>query len=214
MSTLSNAEKQARFRKKEELKKFADQCSREAQLGLFQHGAEGPAMLAQIQSIADLPSGWTDEDYDLAVQRIHQLKMELISPNNDLSNDIYDARGVFDEGRTRPLRELRLETDQAIADTRALADHLISAIELTDLGHAERGAAVLEALRHVARSLANERPLRRSDSNIVCLSILPPHYSRPDWFAEAFADWFSYRLGNDARKDEVAEKLLEKRLGV
>jgi hypothetical protein len=188
MSTLSNAEKQARFRKKEELKKFADQCSREAQLGLFQHGAEGPAMLAQIQSIADLPSGWTDEDYDLAVQRIHQLKMELISPNNDLSNDIYDAR--------------------------ALADHLISAIELTDLGHAERGAAVLEALRHVARSLANERPLRRSDANIVCLSILPPHYRRPDWFAEGFVDWFSYRLGNDARKDEVAEKLLEKRLGV
>jgi len=214
MAPISNAEKQARFRKKEELKRFAEQCSRDAQLGLFQHGAEGPAMLAQMQSNADLPSGWTDEDFELAVHRIHQLKMDLISPNNDLANDVYDSLGVLEEPRTRPLRALRKESDQAIADTRALADHLISAIELTSLGHAERAAAVLEALRYVARSLANDRPLRRSNASIVCLSILPPHYQRPDWFAEGFADWFASRLGNDAPKDEIATKLLEKRIGV
>lgn len=206
---ISNAEKQARFRKKEELKKFADQCFREAQIGAFRHGAKGPALLAQLKSMAELPSGWTDEDLKRAVERIQQLRMDLVSPDNDLDNDVHDSRNSLEEfGRTPDPAKHRKETEQAIEDTRALAGHLISAVELAKLNNGERAAALMEAMRHVARSLANERPLHKSDANTVCLATLPPHYQRPDWFAEAFAEWLAYRLGFEEAKNDLGDKII------
>lgn len=215
MSPLNNAEKQARFRKKEELKKFADRCFKDAQIGAFHHGAKGPALLAQLKSMADLPSGWTDEDLEHAIERIKQLRMDLINPDNDLDNDVYAARGSFEEfGRTPDPVKHRKETQKAIEDTRALAAHLISALELTGLSNGERAAALLEATRHVGRSLANERPLRRSNANTVCLSTLPPQYRRPDWFADSFAEWLAFRLGTEEAKEDIGKKIINFNYGI
>ena len=215
MSPLSNSEKQARHRKKEELQRFAEQCFREAQLGAFQHGANAPAMLAQIKQMADLPSGWTDEDYEMAVERIQQLRMDLINPNNDLNIDVHEALGTFEEwGRAPDKAKFRKDTDKAVQETRNLASHLISAVELTSLSNGERAAALLEALRHVGRSLANERPLRRSDANTVCLATLPPQYRRPDWFAESFAKYLAFRLGTEEAKDDLGQKILDYDFGI
>ncbi|MGR3703785.1 MAG: hypothetical protein ACU0A4_17015 [Paracoccaceae bacterium] len=210
MSPLSNAEKQARHRKKEELQRFAEKCFREAQLGAFQHGANAIAMLAQIKQMADLPSGWTDEDYEMAVERIQQLRMDLINPNNDLDNDVHDALDTLEEWRRVPDKaKFRKDTQKSIEDTRNLASHLISALELTSLSNGERAAALLEALRHVGRSLANERPLKRSDANTICLATLPPQYSRPDWFADSFAKYIAFRLGTQEAKDDLGQKILD-----
>ncbi len=215
MSPLSNAEKQARHRRKEELQRFAEQCFRDAQMGAFQHGANAPAMLAQIKQMADLPSGWTNEDYEMAVERIQQLRMDLINPGNDLDNDVHDTRGSFEEfGRTPDPAKHRKDTNQAIEDTRNLASHLISAVELTSLSNGERAAALVEALRHVGRSLANERPLRRSDANTVCLATLPPQYRRPDWFAESFAKYIAFRLGTEEAKDDLGQKIIDYDFGI
>lgn len=215
MSPLNNAEKQARHRKKEELQRFAEQCFREAQLGAFQHGAKAPAMLAQIKQMADLPSGWTDEDYTQALERIQQLRMDLIDPGNDLDIDVHDTLGSFEEWGKAPNKgKHRKETQKAIEDTRNLASHLISAVELTALSNGERAAALLEALRHVGRSLANERPLRRSDANTVCLATLPPQYNRPDWFAESFAKYVAFRLGTEEAKNDLGQKLLNYDFGI
>lgn len=208
MSPLSNAEKQARHRKKEELQRFAEQCFREAQLGALQHGANAPAMLAQIKQMADLPSGWTKEDYEMAVERIQQLRMDLINPNNDLDNDVYDALDSFNEWKKAPTKVMT-DTQKAIQETRNLASHLISAVELTNLSNGERAAALVEALRHVGRSLANERPLRRSDANTVCLATLPPQYRRPDWFAESFAKYMAFRLGTEEAKNDLSRKIMD-----
>ncbi|MDF2372514.1 MAG: hypothetical protein P1V21_17150 [Rhizobiaceae bacterium] len=210
MPPLNNAEKQARFRKKEELKKFAAQCLKDAYHGAIQHGAKGPALLAQLKSMADLPSGWTDEDFEHAVERIKQLRMDLIDPDNDLDNDVHDALGSFEEfGRTPDSLKHRRDTHQAIEDTRALATHLISALELTKLSNGERAAALMEAMRHVGRSLANERPLRKSNATTVCLSILPPQYQRPEWFSDSFAEWLAYRLGTEDAKNDLGKKILD-----
>jgi hypothetical protein len=210
MAPLSNAEKQARHRKKEELQRFAEQCFRDAQLGAFQHGANASAMLSQIKQMAELPSGWTDEDFEHAVERIQQLRMDLIDPGNDLENDLHDARGTFEEfGRAQDVRSLRKETEKAIADTRALAAHLISALELTSLSSSERAAALAEAMRHVARTLANERPVPRSAANVLCLMTLPPQYRRPDWFGDEFAEYLAYRFGREDIKNELGQKILD-----
>lgn len=213
MSPLSNAEKQARHRKKEELQRFAEQCFRDAQMGAFQHGANATAMLSQIKQMADLPSGWTKEDYEMAVERIQQLRMDLINPNNDLDNDVHDALDSFNEWQKAPTK-VRVDTEKAIQETRNLASHLISAVELTNLSNGERAAAIVEALRHVGRSLANERPLRRSDANTVCLATLPPQYRRPDWFAESFAKYMAFRLGTEEAKDDLGQKIIEYDFGI
>lgn len=210
MSPLSNAEKQARHRKKEELQRFAEQCFREAQLGAFRHGANATAMLAQIKQMADLPSGWTNEDYEMAVERIQQLRMDLINPNNDLDIDVHDALDTLEEWRRVPDKAtFRKATQKTIEETRNLASHLISALELTSLSNGERAAALLEALRHVGRSLANERPLKRSDANTICLATLPPQYSRPDWFVDSFAKYIAFRLGSQEAKDDLGQKILD-----
>ncbi|WP_433988794.1 hypothetical protein SuNHUV7_25290 (plasmid) [Pseudoseohaeicola sp. NH-UV-7] len=213
MSPLSNAEKQARHRKKEELQRFAEQCFRDAQIGAIRHGANAPAMLAQIKQMADLPSGWTNEDLELAVERIQQLRMDLINPNNDLDNDVHDALDSFNEWKKAPAK-VRIDTEKAIQDTRNLASHLISAVELTKLSNGERAAALVEALRHVGRSLANERPLHRSDANTVCLATLPPQYRRPDWFAESFAKYMAFRLGTEEAKEDLGQKIIDYDFGI
>ena len=215
MSPISNAEKQARHRRKEELRKHAELCFREAQMGAPRHGANGPAMLAQIRQMAELPSNWTDDDFELAVERIQQLRMDLINPGNDLDNDVHDTRDSFEEwGRAPDKAKHRKETHKAIEDTRNLASHLISAVELTALSNGERAAALIDALRHVGRSLANERPLRRSDANTVCLAILPPQYRRPDWFAESFAKYIAFRLGTVEAKNDLGQKILDYDFGI
>lgn len=215
MAPLSNAEKQVRHRKKEELRKFADQCFRDAQMGAIRHGANAPAMLAQLKQMAELPSGWTAEDYELAVERIKQLRMDLIDPGNDLENDVYDSLGTFSEWeKFADAAKARKDSERAIQDTRNLASHLISAVELTNLGNGERAAALLEALRHVGRSLANERPLRQSTANTMCLATLPPQYRRPDWFAESFADYIAWRLGTEEDKNALGQAIIDFDFGI
>jgi len=213
MSPLSNAEKQARHRKKEELQRFAEQCFRDAQMGAIRHGAKAPAMLAQIKQMADLPSGWSDNDLAQAVERIQQIRMDLINPDNDLDNDVHDALDSFNEWKKAPAK-VRVDTKKVIQETRNLASHLISAVELTNLGNGERAAALVEALRHVGRSLANERPLRRSDASTVCLATLPPQYRRPDWFADSFAKYIAFRLGTEEAKDDLGQKIIDYDFGI
>lgn len=209
MSPLSNAEKQARHRKKEALKRLVDQVYRETEGLGWEHGANGHAMLTQLKQLAELPSGWTDEDFDHAVERVNQLRIDLVSPNNDLDNDVYDVLGTFDyDGRKTPMRTRRIESQKSIEDTRHLASHIISALELSGLSNGEKAAALCEALRFVGRPLANERPVRKSNANIVCLSVLPPNYRRPDWFAEAFAEWIAYRLGEEGAMKDLGNSIL------
>lgn len=213
MSPLSNAEKQARHRKKEELQKFAERCIRDGEM-MFVSGVQSTAIKAQIMQMANLPSGWTNDDYVLAVKRIEQLRWDLIDRPNDLDNDVWatlDIKGQFKK-KTNSVKS-QGDIDKSIQDTRNLAAHLISALELTDLSSGERAAALVEALRHVGRALANERPLRQSDANTICLATLPSHYERPDWFSEAFAKYMAGRLGNSEVRERLG-KNIKKYIGV
>ncbi len=211
MSPISNAEKQARFRKKEELKKHVNQRYREAQMGIMVLGANEKAKLAQLQGFADLPSGWTDEDLDRAYKRVNRIFFDLIHPDRDLENDVSAARNDHEEfGRTPNPKQHFLESKKAVEDTRALSAHLISALELTKLSDGEKAAALAEAMRHVARTLIDTEPLHCSDANLLCLSTLPPNYIRPAWFNESFAKWITYRLGFDEAVNDLGQKILNR----
>ena len=69
---ISNAEKQARYRKKEELRKYADQVFRECQMVLqrgYSH-TRPSEVEAQLGVAAELPAGWTDQDLERAFKRV------------------------------------------------------------------------------------------------------------------------------------------------
>ena len=214
MSPLSNSEKQARHRKKEALKKHANRCFVDAQMGAWQH-KDAKERLEEIKRLAELPSGWTDEDFDWAVERMEQIRLDLATPDRDLQNDVYNA-GYSQEAfaKTGTPKKFVEDAHKAVEDTRKLASHLISAMELTDLSNGEKAAALMEAMRHVARSLANERPVQISDANLVCLTILPQQYRRPDWYNKEFAKWIAFKFGRDEPKNALAKEIIDFKLGV
>ena len=93
---ISNAEKQARFRKKQELKTYKDRVFKKLQLTMpFRPRRETPdKVLALLEEAANLPSGWNEEDFDRALRRISQLYYEFESPRDDLTMDLKDVELV------------------------------------------------------------------------------------------------------------------------
>ena len=202
---ISNAEKQARFRKKQELKKFKDQVFKEWQLAMgFRSHRETPdEILSLLEEAISLPSGWNDEDFERALHRINQLRFDFVSPQDNLKTDVMDGTGCVEEFVSTPdPGKLISDTNESILKTHALASHLISALELSDLSNSERAAAVMEAVRHVGRSTANSADIAKSGAITICQASLPSYYDRPDWFLEALAKWLRSRL-----KEELVHEL-------
>ena len=212
---ISNAEKQARFRKKEELKKYVAQAFREAQMMFgFKIQEDPQVILARLEEAASLPTGWTDDDYERAKKKLQTVWLDLRNWQDELANDVNEPRFHKKELLTAPdPMEFFTGSKDALKNTRALASHLISAIDLSSLDEADRAAAVMEAVRHAGKALANSSDVGRSSGNAVCLASLPSYYDRPDWFLEALSNWLAWRLG-EGRARELGRRLVEFDYGV
>lgn len=206
---ISNAEKQARFRKKEDLSKFAQTTFREWQAMAIRSRANPRNVLALLNEAADLPYAWTDEDYARAEQRIAQLRMDLIGSRDEIKNDIDASRSAAEDFMTSPDPNKWLkDTKEAVINAHALASHLISAIELSKLGNAEKAAAIMEAVRHVGRGLANTPDVEKSPATTICLAALPGFYDRPDWFLKSLAKWLAEHLEEEDTR-ELGKRLID-----
>jgi hypothetical protein len=208
---ISNAEKQARFRKKQELKKFKDQVFQKWQLDIaFHRRRETPDEVhALLEEAASLPSGWNVEDFERARHRISQLYYDFVSPQDDLMKDVMDGAESFKAFSNSPDPGKHFsDTKESISKTRALASHLISALELSALSNSERAAAVMEAVRHVGRASASSADMAKSDAMIVCQASLPGYYDRPDWFLGSLTKWLVNRLDEEL-VHELGKRLAE-----
>jgi hypothetical protein len=210
--TITNAEKQARYRKKQELKKFKDQVFKEWQLGIgFHSRQETPGeILALLEEATSLPSGWNEEDLDRAWHRINQLRFDFVSKQDDLRKDVEDGAGLTEAFLYTPhlFAKLKSDTHKSISKTRALASHLISASELSALSNSERAAAVMDAVRYVGRATANSADMAKSNAMMVCQASLPSYYDRPDWFLDSLAKWLANRLGKELVR-ELGKRLAD-----
>lgn len=208
---ISNAEKQARFRKKQELQKVKDQVFKKWQLNMgFRPRRETPDEIhAHLEKAASLPSGWNEEDFDRALHRISQLYDDFVSPRDDLKMDLKNVEVLAEEFVSTPdPRKLISDTNESISKTRALASHLISALELSALSNSERAAAVMEAIRHVGRAATISGDMAKSDAMIVCQASLPSYYDRPDWFLDSLTKWLANRLGKELVR-ELGKRLAD-----
>ncbi len=201
---LTNAEKQARFRKKEQLNKHVSQVSRDCQ---FIAGSK-PYLRStfgdidsQLREAASLPSGWTDEDLSRASTRVRNIHGDVLGAVDLIGADVQAARDARQALMTSPNPKKWLaDNKKAERDTIALAGHLVSALDLSQLPNEERAAALMEVVRHVGRSLANSASIGQSDATAVCLTAVNPHYERPEWFVDRFANWLRLRVDDDTRK--------------
>jgi hypothetical protein len=210
MVAISNAEKQARFRKKEELSRYVGQVFKECQIALPRGYAHTrPAEVeAQLRSAAELPTRWTDKDLERAYRRVENIRLDVFGTEDPIGMDVHEGRNADDEFiKTPNPRKWMDEMNQAKRDTFALAGHLISALEISLLRNEDRAAALMEAVRHVGRALANSGSNGQSDAMTVCLAAVNSHHERPAWFIERFTKWLGFRLDDDARK-AVGERLL------
>ena len=206
---ISNSEKQARFRKKEALKKFTEQTFREWQAMALVKRHSPTEVLDLLEKAVELPAGWTDDDLEGAGHRLGQLRLDLITSNNDLQNDIYEALFSQEEfARTPRPKGFVDDAKASVANTHALADHLISALKLSNLNNVEQAAAVVEAVRHVGRDLSTSAEIPQSNATTVCLTTKPSFYERPEWFLDGLAKWLTNQLGLECTKS-FGKHLLE-----
>lgn len=200
---ITNAEKQARFRKKEELRRAADQILREAQMTLIGQGRNSPEQVAAfLNDAADLPSGWTETDYKLAVRKLEQFRLDLFSSRDQIGNDVFDGRSAETRfGNEGGTGSLTAEVNAAKEEAYALADHILSALRLSHCSEVEQAAALMEAARMVGRNLANMAKVPKSNATTMCLATLGAHYERPDWFAEEFTTALRHQLDPSVLRD-------------
>jgi hypothetical protein len=209
MNNKSNAEKQARFRKKEELRRLSARFFREWQ-AVDIHGRNQPAhVLKLLNDAADLPSGWTDEQYEWATQKLYQIRLDLIGSRDQVENDVHEGMNVEQDFMKVPdPAKWMADVESAVNDARGLAAHLISSLELSRCNDAGKAAALMEALRFLGRSMSSSLNVPRSDATTVCLAALPNHYTRPAWFAPDLAQWLNYQLDDNLVRD-LSDQLSE-----
>lgn len=211
MEQNANAEKQARYRKKELLKRQADNLMAKWQMDLpFRDGHKKSFQEMQqlINKAIELPSAWTDEDYQIAEVKLAHLHAELTLSVDQISNDIHESSNFSEKFRTAPdLKKITDDLERSIKNTTELAAHIVSALNLSSCNEAEKATALMEAMRFVGRMIVlDHRNIPYSDATAVCLATIGPQYVRPDWFPEKFASAVSKQIDRD-RSKEVAKHL-------
>lgn len=205
---ITNSEKQARFRKKEVLKRGTEQIFREWQMHPIGSRIPPEDVLSLIEKASELPAGWTDEDYQRTVDRLEQLRLDLLTNAHDLSNDVNVAHST--DPKTGQVRFKPGMVDLARNDVEAgheLARHLISAIRLSKCSEVATTAAIMEVVRHVARDLVLSPEIPRSRATTACLVALPQSSNRPDWFFDEMLNMLRDRLGNKLCR-EIGSKII------
>lgn len=214
MELNSNAENQARYRKKEKLKRKAEQILRKWQLEPHKHNKKNTQEVHHlIEAAINLPVGWTDDDYINAENKLQHVCTELRWPANQISADIRESRNISgDSINPYDLPKINTELANAEENTSALASHIISALKLSSCNEADQAAALMEAMRFVGRALTGDSGTPCSQATAMCLSTINPIYPRPDWFAEKIASTLSSQLHPDLVQ-LIANKLTKQARG-
>ena len=206
---FTNQEKQERFRKKEYLKKVADKIFRDWQLLGRRHSQKVPQdVKMELEKIADLPSGWSDADYDQALKAFQIFSDELYSGNPYLlQNDICAGRDSVCDPMTSPdgVRLLR-EQKNAVWQAKKLVSHINSAMDLSGGIASDNAAVVMELARSAGLSLLKERIVPKSKAATICLLMTNPLQKKPEWLI----DGLTHILKEQLKEDEI--KQLKERL--
>ena len=180
---LTNNEKQIRHKKLEALKKYGNDVLIHM---IFQNdGINRPfektnkELKAEIETIVNLPAGWTDEDYDLAFKKIRNIDIAALGNPNLMDNDISDARSKFDFNPS----EIKKAQYKAVEVVR----NIKSTLKLSELKVTDQIAAIAEVMRFLGVELINEKIIPKTFANATALSLIDYNYDKPSWTWERLA---------------------------
>lgn len=208
----TNAEKQERYRKKEWLVNYGNQIIAQTMGSInpqrWYLKSKDPAEIQnRIDRIVDLPSGWTDEDFENAKNALYNIQLDFYDNPHLLSNDIRDGRGNEFMVSPHP-SEVVTQQKKAIADAQKLVAHIISSFELTDLRQSDLAAVVMEVMRYVGRLLTDMKDIPKSHATAMCFACIGKQFEKPEWLAEVLVDYLGWQMEKPLR-DEVAKLLTE-----
>lgn len=214
--SLSNTEKQERFRKKEELKKYANNIFRDWQLMGWRDTSRTPEEVREyLEKIADLPSGWNKDDYNQAVKTLETFQKELYYGNPYLlQNDVHAGRDSIENLMTTSNpKQFVADQKKAVENMKALSAHIISAINLAGGTSSDHAAALMEVFRHIGRSLVKENKVPKSKATAMCLASIGHQYEHPDWLIEELTQALGTQLG-EKLTHKLGENLREFKGGI
>ncbi len=200
MTQISNAKKQARFRKKEHLKRCADkiydQWVRSPLKFRYSRRTEEEVRHSLDEAVA-LPSDWKEEDYESAKKKLGQYHLDLISSVDQISNDVNGdwASRLGEFAITPDPAKYFADNKTRVENAWALASHTISALKLSSCNPTDQAAAMMEVIRIVGRSLVSNREIHCSQATAMCLASIGPQFDRPHWFAEKLAEAIRQQIG-------------------
>ncbi len=209
MEQNSNAEKQARYRKKEKLRRQADNILRKWRGEPWKHHLKSVEELQHlIDAAIKLPYAWTEEDYLDAKNRLCHVYSEVVSPVNHITNDVNESRDAHNAfSSAADPSKFNSDLMKAVENTNALASHIISALKISGCSEADQASALMEAMRFVGRTLTNSHKVPCSQATAMCLATISPIYGRPDWFYEKISYTISqqhpeiaYKISNNLNK--------------
>ncbi len=209
--TLSNSEKQERFRKKEDLKKFANEIFKNWQLTMYRDSISTPPLQIRerLDRIIELPSGWTDEDYKSALERLNRFSIEsFIDDPKALDKDVETARDSIDPFFTsNNPTQWKNDNNLAKFNMKKLSNHIFSAMELIGGKYSDFAAAIIDVERKLGYRLINEKKVPKSNATTLCLLLLSDHIERPEWFVDELSTIFKEKLG-ERLSCELGKKLI------
>lgn len=201
---LTNNEKQIRHKKLEALKKYGNEVL--VQLIFKNNGFNRPIektneeIKAEIESIVNLPSGWTDEDYNLAVQKIRNMSVTAFCNPDLMNNDIHGSHSIRYVNFT--MDELRRSKYKAPEVVR----NIISTLKLSELNKSDQIATVAEVMRRLAVEFLSEKSKPVTFANATALSLIDSNYEKPEWVYEILAQNLYVQNGEENAK-KIAKAL-------
>lgn len=185
---LTNAEKQKRFRRVEELKKWANEqffyWQTVASGSLFRQFMDPQEAKQKLDEIVNLPNGWTEDDYQAAVTKVKNFTAEIHDNPHLLENDLVQNYDVIFSPKPR-------EEMEKFNRAKMLAPDLISNIQslfrLAEFSAQDQSAVLLELMRRTGRRLLDEPRIFKSNANAMSLASIGQQYKRPEWFAKYLA---------------------------
>lgn len=201
---LTNNEKQIRHKKLEKLKNAGNKIIIELTMyhgssNDFFNRKSNSEIRDEINSIINLPSGWTDDDYNFAAKRLENIANTILDNPHLMNNDISYAH-INDNSiaAINECKKLKFKAPEVVKNIKSI-------LKLTELNTSDQIAVIAEVMRRLAKELLNERVPPKTYANATALSLIGPQYDKPEWTWKKLAENLVTQNGKDKAKLIIKE---------
>ena len=200
---LTNNEKQIRYKKMEKLKDYAKDVMIQM---IMHHGMSrdffnrksDAEIRDEINSIINLPNGWTDDDYNIAVQKLQNIQKEFYDNPFLMNNDIYNGHPTLIVPSVNESRRVVSKAPEVVQNIRSI-------LKLVNFNTSDQIAVIAEVMRRLAKELVNERQIPITLANATALSLIGHQYDKPEWTWKKLAENLVTQNGKDKAKQIIKE---------